>query len=94
MGETLKFEFTMANDITGFNFDTYGSVPNIPQLVFRIQGIADPGNVGSDKAYGWVEGGGDTPPVPEPALIAPLSVLGLGGLLFIRRRIKGKAKKA
>ena len=32
-------------------------------------------------------------PVPEPAAIAGLAVLGLGGILYVRRRVKAKAAK-
>jgi hypothetical protein len=37
---------------------------------------------------------GDITPVPEPSLIGALAVGGLGGVLFVRRRIQQKRKAA
>jgi hypothetical protein len=59
-----------------------------PLLFVRWQGISLQDE--SAKTYG----GGDRPfepgVVPEPSEIAFLSIIGLGGLLFVRRRLTGK----
>lgn len=64
--------------------------PNVgPGIVIRWQTIGDDGE-GSAAGYTWLYTDFPTTPVPEPRLIAPLAVLGLGGLLYARRRIKAK----
>lgn len=92
-GEFTLFTFTMGGDVTGFNPASYGD-SETPHLLVRFQSV---GQDGEDSAagYGWFDDDGTITPVPEPALIAPLAVLGLGGLLYARRRVKnGKAKQA
>lgn len=88
------------NPSTLFSF-TLGGTPDmtsylgtgVPYLLIRYQTVGEFGE-DSAKAYGWFEEDDfPTTPVPEPRLIAPLAVLGLGGLLYVRRRIKGKGKK-
>lgn len=85
-GETLTFSFTMESLGTDESIDwlQYGEETN-PHTVFKWQEVE---NYGSSKGYGW----GDIPitAVPEPSHIAGLSIAGLAGLLFIRRRIKAK----
>lgn len=59
-----------------------------------IMAIADRNdNFDGDRDDGFFYLQGDIVPVPEPSQIAALSVLGLGALLFVRRRIRKAAKK-
>jgi hypothetical protein len=56
-------------------------------VVIRWQSIVGATQT-SAKGYGHFT------PVPEPSQIAALSIVGLGALLFIRRRIKAKRAKS
>jgi len=54
----------------------------LPQIYVRFQGLS---NEGSAKGYGYF---GE---VPEPGTYAALALLTMGGLLFLRRRLKKQA---
>lgn len=92
-GGSATFTFTMESSTDSVNWLNYGSL-NAPTVVIRWQEVGYNDREGSSAGYGWLDAGGTVPPVPEPRLIAPLAVLGLGGLLMVRRRIARKAKKA
>ena len=91
-GDNLSFSFTMGGTLPIVNLASFGNLQT-PHILVRFQSVGDDGER-SAAGYGWFEDS-TTPPVPEPRLIAPLAVLGLGGLLYARRRIKGRnVKKA
>ncbi|NDV61124.1 hypothetical protein G0Q06_01530 [Puniceicoccales bacterium CK1056] len=92
-GNSATFTFTMASSTDAVNWLGYGD-PSTPTIVIRWQEVGYNDRDGSTAGYGWLDTGGTVPPVPEPRLIAPLAVLGLGGLLMARRRLTRKGKKA
>jgi MYXO-CTERM domain-containing protein len=92
-GASATFTFTMESSVDAVNWLNYGSIGE-PTVVIRWQEVGYNDREGSSAGYGWLDTGGTVPPVPEPRLIAPLAVFGLGGLLVLRRRIRRKAKKA
>lgn len=58
-----------------------------------LMAIADrDNNFDGDVDDGFFLLGGDVAPVPEPSQIAALAMAGLGGLLYVRRRIAKKSK--
>lgn len=91
-GVSATFTFTMASSVDATNWLTYGV--GEPTIVIRWQEVGYGSDTGGSSAgYGWLDTGGTIPPVPEPRLIAPLAVLGLGSLLMVRRRMTRKAAK-
>jgi hypothetical protein len=86
---TFTFDFDGSNQATVWN--NYLSSQE-PHVFVRWQSLfEDKDNGFEGSTIGW-SGGGDIPviPVPEPSQIAALSIVGLGALLMIRRRIKAK----
>jgi hypothetical protein len=81
-GELLTFSFTMESLGLGESIDwlEYEQEAN-PHVLVKWQEVA---------IYGSAKGHGGFTPVPEPSQIAALSMAGLAGLLFVRRRIKAK----
>lgn len=90
--DSATFTFTMASSTDSVNWGNYLNDQQ-PTIVIRWQEVGNDGE-GSSAGYGWLETGGTVPPVPEPRLIGSLAALGLGGLLLVRRRFTGKARKA
>jgi hypothetical protein len=91
--DTAYFSFTLDADTTSVDWDAYfaagdygDSLDNgeTPHVAIRWQSIGITGDGGSAAGYGRFT------PVPEPSQIAALSIVGLGALLMIRRRIKAK----
>jgi hypothetical protein len=59
---------------------------DVPQVFVRWQQLFEEGNW-PGSTIGWNN------PVPEPSTIGALSIAGLGGLLWVRRRIKSRAAR-
>ena len=86
LGETVMDVDAWLNGIEGVTSGTH-------QILVRWQRLGDEQVDGSAKS--WASGSGglktiDERVVPEPHLIAPLAVLGMGGLLWTRRRLTKK----
>jgi hypothetical protein len=92
-GNSATFTFTMASTTDSVNWANYGDATH-PTIVIRWQEVGYGNRDGSSAGYSWLTEDPRVPPVPEPRLIAPLAVIGLGGLLYVRRRITRKGKKA
>lgn len=71
-------------------FDQQGAVAGFgDDWLFRID---DDNAVDNDRDDGFFYVTGDISPVPEPSQIAALSLLGLGALLIVRRRLVKRGK--
>lgn len=88
-GDSATFSFTLESLVGGESVDWSDYFEKqIPHVVVRWQSVGQNDEL-SSAGYGYFT------PVPEPELIAPLAVAGLGGLLWGRRRIRAaKAKRA
>jgi len=97
---TLAFSFDLVNaldptDWEAFNWDAYLNPNNAnyvdtPKVIARYQTVA-----GVDSSVGWggFEETGDIPPIPEPSEIAFMALLGLGGIVWMRKRFLSKPQK-
>ena len=89
--DTGWFTFDLGVDLgnSGDFFETWAMGADKPLLIARWQSVD-----GERSAKGFTIPGGIPPPpgseVPEPSQIAFLAVLGLGGLLYTRRRLTAK----
>ena len=84
-GNSGLFTFLM-EDLSGVDWNDYLAA-EVPHIFVRWQEVGLDGE-GSAKGYGGFT------PVPEPSLIGGLAVAGLGGLLWVRRRLTNKGKAA
>lgn len=89
LGDNGSFMFEIDSFGDNIDFDSY-LVADTPQIFVRFRGIEPNGE--SAKAYAYLDPG--TTAVPEPALIAPLGLAGIGCLLVVRRRLRAKAEAA
>ena len=82
------FSFSFIPGAEPFSVDAWvaGGTADDPLLFVRWQEV-----YGSESGKG-AGGPGFQPGVPEPSEVAALAVLGLGGILFVRRRFTKKAK--
>ena len=78
-GNSAIFEFSMG-DLSGVDFDEYLAIGDVQHIFVRWQGVN-----GGNSAKGY-----DDFEVPEPSHIAAMAMLGLGGMLFLRRRLTKK----
>ena len=89
---TFLFYFSDLKDESFDVAEWYGRSKEMSPLAFvRWQSIDFPQET-SAKGFGWGQPGWDPSvvPVPEPSEIALLAMLGLGGLIFARRRLTKK----
>ena len=61
-----------------------------PIIFVRWQAVDTGGLTDAIGEGGW--GPGFDPSIPEPSEVAALAMLGLGGILFARRRFTGRKK--
>jgi hypothetical protein len=90
-GEDLSFSFTF-DLLPGFD---PGSVwpayeEAFPQVILRWMSVGIDDDDGSTVGWNGPGTGGGDPVIPEPRLIGALAVLGMGGLLYGRRRLQAK----
>lgn len=101
-GTSNSFSFDFGNSFGGNDLhDLFYDDNGIHLTVARWQSVGESGNDSAKALFeiDFSDFPSNDPPlssVPEPRLIAPLAVLGLGGWIFARRRYKAKAgaKKA
>lgn len=86
--ESGSFSFTMVSDLdTEFNDWIGYANSTVPQFLVRWM------SVGEDDDFSGA-GYANITAVPEPALIAPLGLAGIGCLLVVRRRLRAKVEAA
>lgn len=73
--------------------DSFG-YEGLPNVFIRWQSVSIDGGSATNSGKGFYDGGGYDPgvdpSVPEPSAIAAMAVLGMGGLLYVRRRLTRK----
>lgn len=84
--DSAEFSFAMEGAGSDWDFESYFA-ESVPHFFIRWQSVGENGNY-SAKGYGSF--GGSITPVPEPAEIGLAGFLGLGGLLYVRRRWKNR----
>jgi hypothetical protein len=83
----------MATHVQEDRFRIFEETLNGQRTGNYLMAIADrDNNFDGDVDDGFFLLGGDVVPVPEPSQIAALAMAGLGGLLYVRRRIAKKQK--
>jgi hypothetical protein len=87
-GDNAIFNFAMSSTLDAVDWTAYANITDKPHIFVRWQQDDQFGG-DSAKGYDWFRRT-PNPGIPEPSHIAGMAMLGLGALLFVRRRLTKK----